>query len=30
MSYKDAYHPKVKADLRKLDKPAVREVHSTI
>ncbi len=23
MSYKDAYHPKVKADLRKLDKPVV-------
>jgi addiction module RelE/StbE family toxin len=28
MSYKDAYHPKVKADLRKLDKPVVREIHN--
>lgn len=29
MSYKDAYHPKVKADLKKLDKHAVKEIHST-
>jgi mRNA-degrading endonuclease RelE of RelBE toxin-antitoxin system len=28
MSYKDAYHPKVKADLRKLDKPVVKEIHN--
>jgi len=29
MSYKDAYHPRVKADLKKLDKSAVKEIHST-
>ena len=28
MSYKDAYHPRVKADLKKLDKSAVKEIHS--
>lgn len=28
MSYKDAYHPKVKADLKKLDKPVVKEIYS--
>jgi len=28
MSYKDVYHPRVKADLKKLDKPAVKEIHS--
>jgi len=28
MSYKDAYHPRLKADLKKLDKPAVREIYS--
>jgi mRNA-degrading endonuclease RelE of RelBE toxin-antitoxin system len=26
MAYKDAYHPKIKADLKKLDKPVVREI----
>jgi len=26
MSYKDEYHPRVKADLKKLDKPAVKEM----
>jgi hypothetical protein len=29
MSYKDEYHPRVKADLKKLDKIAVKEIHST-
>jgi mRNA interferase RelE/StbE len=29
MSYKDAYHPKTKADLKKLDKPVVRELFDT-
>ena len=28
MSYKDAYHPRVKADLKKLDKPVVKEIHN--
>ena len=28
MSYKDAYHLKVKADLKKLDKPVVKEIYS--
>jgi mRNA-degrading endonuclease RelE of RelBE toxin-antitoxin system len=25
MSYRDEYHPKIKADLKKLDKPVARE-----
>lgn len=29
MSYKDAYHPKVKSDLKKLDKPVAKEIHDT-
>ena len=29
MSYKDGYHPKVRSDLRKLDKALVREVFDT-
>lgn len=29
MSYKDAYHPKVKSDLKKLDKRVVRELFDT-
>jgi len=28
MSYKDAYHPRVKADLKKLDKPVVKEIYN--
>ena len=28
MSYKDAYHPRVKADLKKLDKLVVKEIHN--
>ncbi len=27
MSYKDEYHPRVKSDLKKLDKSVVREVY---
>lgn len=27
MSYKDEYHPKVKADLKKLDRAVAREIH---
>lgn len=27
MSYKDVYHPKVKSDLKKLDKPVVKDIH---
>lgn len=27
MSYKDEYHPKVRSDLKKLDKAVVREIH---
>lgn len=27
MSYKDEYHPKIKSDLRKLDKGALREIY---
>ncbi len=30
MSYRDEYHPKIKADLKKLDKPVVREVFDHI
>jgi mRNA-degrading endonuclease RelE of RelBE toxin-antitoxin system len=26
MSYRDEYHPKVKADLKKLDKPLIKEL----
>ncbi len=29
MPYKDAYHPKIKADFKKLDKPVVREIFDT-
>ncbi len=29
MSYKDDYHPRVKTDLKKLDKVAVKEIHNT-
>ncbi len=29
MPYKDEYHPKIKADLKKLDKPVVREIFDT-
>ncbi len=29
MSYKDKYHPKIKTDLKKLDKPIVKEVFDT-
>lgn len=29
MSYKDAYHPKTKADLKKLDKAVLRELFDT-
>ena len=29
MPYKDAYHPKIKSDLKKLDKPVVRELFDT-
>jgi addiction module RelE/StbE family toxin len=29
MSYKDEYHPKVKADLKKLDKPLIKEIFDT-
>jgi hypothetical protein len=29
MSYKDAYHPLVKADLKKLDKPVVEKKATT-
>ncbi len=29
MSYKDGYHPKIKADLKKLDKPVVSEIFDT-
>jgi mRNA-degrading endonuclease RelE of RelBE toxin-antitoxin system len=29
MSYKDVYHPKIKSDLKKLDKPVVRELFDT-
>jgi addiction module RelE/StbE family toxin len=28
MSYRDTYHPKVKSDLKKLDKPVVREIYT--
>ncbi len=28
MPYKDEYHPKVKSDLKRLDKPVVKEIHS--
>jgi mRNA-degrading endonuclease RelE of RelBE toxin-antitoxin system len=28
MSYKDAYHPRVKVDLKKLDKHVVKEIYS--
>jgi len=27
MSYKDAYHPNVKSDLKKLDKSVTRQIH---
>lgn len=27
MSYKDEYHPKLRSDLKKLDKAVVREIH---
>jgi addiction module RelE/StbE family toxin len=27
MSYKDEYHPKVKSDLKKLDRAVAREIH---
>lgn len=27
MSYKDEYHPKVRSDLKKLDKSVAREIH---
>jgi addiction module RelE/StbE family toxin len=30
MPYKDEYHPKVRSDLKKLDKPVVREVFDHI
>lgn len=29
MSYRDAYHPKIKADLKKLDKSVVRDIFDT-
>jgi len=29
MPYKDAYHPKIKSDLKKLDKPVVKELFDT-
>ena len=29
MSYRDEYHPKTKADLKKLDKPVLRELFDT-
>jgi len=29
MRYKDEYHPKIKTDLKKLDKPVVRELFDT-
>jgi mRNA-degrading endonuclease RelE of RelBE toxin-antitoxin system len=29
MSYKDEYHPKTRADLKKLDKPVLRELFDT-
>lgn len=29
MSYKDEYHPKIKVDLKKFDKPLVKEVFDT-
>lgn len=29
MSYKDTYHPRVKSDLKKLDKPVVRDIYNT-
>ncbi len=29
MSYKDEYHPRVKSDLKKLDKGVVREIYDT-
>ena len=28
MPYKDAYHPKVRADLKKLDRSVVKEIHN--
>jgi len=28
MSYKDAYHPKVRADFKKMDKSVVRDIHN--
>jgi len=27
VSYKDEYHPKLRSDLKKLDKAVVREIH---
>jgi mRNA interferase RelE/StbE len=29
MSYRDEYHPKVNADLKKLDKPLIKEIFDT-
>ena len=29
MPYKDAYHPKIKSDLKKLDKPVAKEIFDT-
>ena len=28
MPYRDTYHPKVKSDLKKLDKPVIRDIYS--